>query len=247
MKQLFNQLISFPYFFKIAQISFPYLFLLSILVILLGVLWGVFFSPVDVTQGEVYRIIYLHVPAASVAQSIYYTMVIASITYLIWRIKMASVFMISMAPLGAIFTFLALFTGAVWGQPTWGTWWVWDARLTSTLILLILYLAIISLFSSFDRRASTDQAVSIVVLIGGINLPIIKLSVEWWNTLHQSASITLSGCFFALSIQFDLAKSTSILSVPIDIREHLLFISNSPSLIDGTGVFKIWVEPSLSD
>ena len=193
MKHLFNQLISFPYFFKIAQISFPYLFLLSIFVILLGVLWGVFFSPVDATQGEVYRIIYLHVPAASVAQSIYYTMVIASITYLIWRIKMASVFMISMAPIGAIFTFFALFTGAVWGQPTWGTWWVWDARLTSTLILLILYLAIISLFSSFDRRASTDQAVSIVVLIGGINLPIIKLSVEWWNTLHQSASITLSG------------------------------------------------------
>ena len=115
MKHLFNQLISFPYFFKIAQISFPYLFLLSIFVILLGVLWGVFFSPVDATQGEVYRIIYLHVPAASVAQSIYYTMVIASITYLIWRIKMASVFMISMAPLGAIFTFLALFTGAVWG------------------------------------------------------------------------------------------------------------------------------------
>ena len=148
MRQFFNQLISFPYFFKIAQISFPYLFLLSISVILLGVLWGVFFSPVDVTQGEVYRIIYLHVPAASVAQSIYYTMVIASVTYLIWRIKMASVFMISMAPLGAIFTFLALFTGAVWGQPTWGTWWVWDARLTTTLNIINLYLAIIRLFTS---------------------------------------------------------------------------------------------------
>ena len=193
MRQFFSQLISFPYFFKLAQLSFPYIFVISIFVILLGVSWGIFFSPSDATQGDVYRIIYIHVPAASVAQSIYYTMVVASITYLIWRIKMASVFMISMAPLGALFTFLALFSGAVWGQPTWGTWWVWDARLTSTLILLILYLAIISLFSSFDRRDSTDQAVSIIVLIGGINLPIIKLSVKWWNTLHQSASITLSG------------------------------------------------------
>ena len=190
MRQLFNQLISFPYFFKIAQISFPYLFLLSILVILLGVLWGVFFSPVDVTQGEVYRIIYLHVPAASVAQSIYYTMVIASITYLIWRIKMASVFMISMAPLGAIFTFLALFTGAVWGQPTWGTWWVWDARLTSELVLFFIYLGHIFISNAYDDRRKGDRNAAILTLIGIVNLPIIKWSVDWWNTLHQPASIS---------------------------------------------------------
>lgn len=193
MRQLFNQLISFPYFFKIAQISFPYLFLISILVILLGVLWGVFFSPVDVTQGEVYRIIYLHVPAASVAQSIYYTMVIASITYLIWRIKMASVFMISMAPLGAIFTFLALFTGAVWGQPTWGTWWVWDARLTSELVLFFLYIGYISLFKSIESFKKADQVCAYIAIFGTINIPIIYFSVKWWATLHQGASLSFDG------------------------------------------------------
>ena len=228
MKQLFNQLISFPYFFKIAQISFPYLFLLSIFVILLGVLWGVFFSPVDATQGEVYRIIYLHVPAASVAQSIYYTMVIASITYLIWRIKMASVFMISMAPLGAIFTFLALFTGAVWGQPTWGTWWVWDARLTSMLILFLLFMGYIALSNAFEKSERGSRPAALLAIAGSINLPIVKFSVDWWSTLHQPASIMRTG---GVSIDSSMLLPLVIMFLAFQLFFILIIIFRSHSIL----------------
>ena len=125
-------------------------------------------------------------------RSIYYTMTIAAIVSMIWRMKMAGIFIKSMAPIGASFTFLALISGSIWGQPTWGTWWIWDARLTSTLVLFIFYIAIISLYSSFSEKKSADQAVSILTLVGAVNLPIIKKSVDWWNTLHQPSSIKLT-------------------------------------------------------
>ena len=131
----------------------------------------------------------MHVPAASVAQSIYFALAIAGFVYVVWKMKMAGLFIKAMAPIGASFTLLALISGAIWGQPTWGTWWVWDARLTSTLVLLLFYLAIIGLYSSFDNKKSADQAVSILAMVGAINLPIIKKSVDWWNTLHQPSSI----------------------------------------------------------
>ena len=189
LKTFYHKLGSSPWFYRISEITIPYVALFSFLFLSIGIVWGVFFSPTDFKQGDVYRIIYMHVPAASVSQSIYYTMTVAAVVSMIWRMKMAGIFIKSMAPIGASFTFLALISGSIWGQPTWGTWWIWDARLTSTLVLFIFYIAIISLYSSFSERKSADQAVSILTLVGAVNLPIIKKSVDWWNTLHQPASI----------------------------------------------------------
>ena len=189
LKTFYHKLGSSPWFYRISGITVPYVALFSFLFLSIGIVWGVFFSPTDFKQGDVYRIIYMHVPAASVSQSIYYTMTVAAVVSIIWRMKMAGIFIKSMAPIGASFTFLALISGSIWGQPTWGTWWIWDARLTSTLVVCIFYIAIISLYSSFSEKKSADQAVSILTLVGAVNLPIIKKSVDWWNTLHQPASI----------------------------------------------------------
>tara|TARA_B100001063_G_scaffold217431_1_gene220097 strand:+ start:1738 stop:2484 length:747 start_codon:yes stop_codon:yes gene_type:complete len=188
----YHKLGSYPWFYKFSGIAIPYVAFISLILLLIGLGWGIFYSPTDYKQGDVYRIIYMHVPAASVSQSIYYTMTIAAIVSMIWRMKMAGIFIKSMAPIGASFTFLALISGSIWGQPTWGTWWIWDARLTSTLVLFIFYIAIISLYSSFSEKKSADQAVSILTLVGAVNLPIIKKSVDWWNTLHQPSSIKLT-------------------------------------------------------
>ena len=189
IKSFYHKLGSFPWFYKISGKFIPVAFILGFSIFFLGIIWGIYFSPTDATQGEIYRIIYLHVPAASVAQSVYFAMAIAGFVYVVWKMKMAGLFIFAMAPIGASFTILALISGAIWGQPTWGTWWIWDARLTSTLVLLLFYLVIIGLYSSFDNKKSADQAVSILTMVGAINLPIIKKSVDWWNTLHQPATI----------------------------------------------------------
>ena len=155
-------------------------------------MWGLFFTPEDFIQGNSYRIIYLHVPASFLSQSLYAAMAIASVIYLVWRVKLAAYLIISIAPIGAIVTFIALFSGSVWGIPTWGTWWQWDARITSTLILFIMYLGLISLHASFSNYEKADKLLSWLVIVGFVNIPIIKKSVDWWSTLHQSASITLT-------------------------------------------------------
>ena len=134
----------------------------------------------------------MHVPASFLSQSLYAAMAIASVVYLVWRVKLAAYLIISIAPIGAIVTFIALFSGSVWGIPTWGTWWQWDARITSTLILFIMYLGLISLHASFSNYEKADKLLSWLVIVGFVNIPIIKKSVDWWSTLHQSASITLT-------------------------------------------------------
>ena len=149
-------------------------------------------TPEDYIQGNSFRIIYLHVPASFVSQSLYAVMAISGVFYLIWRVKLAAYLIVAIAPIGAMTTFIALITGAIWGIPTWGTWWQWDARITSTLILFIMYLGLISLHSSFTNYERADKLLSWLVIIGAVNLPIIKRSVDWWSTLHQSASITLT-------------------------------------------------------
>ena len=158
----------------------------------MSIIWGLFFTPEDFVQGNSYRIIYLHVPASFISQSLYAIMAIASITYLIWRVKLAAYFIIAIAPIGAMTTFIALISGSIWGIPTWGTWWQWDARITSTLILFIMYLGLISLHNSFSNYEKADKLLSWLVIVGFVNIPIIKKSVDWWSTLHQSASITLT-------------------------------------------------------
>jgi heme exporter protein C len=164
----------------------------GVLMLVVGSIWGLVFAPEDYQQGNSFRIIYLHVPSAMLAQSCYMMMAVAAIISLVWKMKLADMFIASAAPIGAAFTFLALFTGAVWGKPTWGTWWVWDARLTAMLVLLFLYFGVIALQSALENIDLASRATAILVLVGVVNIPIIKYSVDWWNTLHQPATFTLT-------------------------------------------------------
>jgi heme exporter protein C len=151
--------------------------------------WALVVAPPDYQQGEAARIMFVHVPAAWLALFGYLFLAVSSAAALLWRHPLAEVAGRAAAPIGAAFTAIALVTGAVWGKPMWGTYWVWDARLTSVLILLFLYLGYIALHDAFDDPARGGRAASILALVGVVNLPIIKFSVDWWNTLHQPASI----------------------------------------------------------
>ncbi|WP_428248131.1 heme ABC transporter permease [Ferrovibrio sp.] len=160
----------------------------------LGLGWGLLYSPPDYQQGETVRIMYLHVPAAWMSLFIYAGMALASAVALIWRHPVAELAAKASAPVGAAFTLICLITGSLWGKPMWGTWWVWDARLTSMLILFFIYLGYMALWEAFDDPQRSGRAAAILALVGAVNLPIIKFSVDWWNTLHQPASVlTLSG------------------------------------------------------
>ncbi len=150
-------------------------------------------SPADYQQGETVRIMYVHVPAAWLALSGWAAMAIAGAVFLIWKHPLAGIAGRCIAPIGAAFTAVALATGSLWGQPMWGTWWVWDARLTSVLVLFFLYFGHIALIEAFDEPTTGERAASILALAGAINLPVIKFSVDWWNTLHQPASILRTG------------------------------------------------------
>ena len=155
----------------------------------LGLALALFVVPPDYQQGDTVRMMYVHVPSASLSMAVYAAMALASAVGLIWKHPVAYLTAKACAPIGACFTALALVTGALWGQPMWGTWWVWDARLTSVLILFFLYLGYIGLWQAFDDPDRAARATAILALVGAVNLPIIKFSVEWWNTLHQPASI----------------------------------------------------------
>ncbi len=157
--------------------------------IALGLYFGLFNSPADYQQGDTVRIMYVHVPAAWMAMACYTSMTISSAVGFIWKHPLADVAAKSTAPIGAVFTALALITGALWGQPTWGTWWVWDARLTSVLVLLFMYLGYMAIWTAFDDQARAAKIAAIVCMVGFVNIPIIKFSVDWWNSLHQPASV----------------------------------------------------------
>ena len=159
------------------------------LLILAGLYFGLFNSPPDYQQGETVRIMYVHVPSAWMALFIYTTIAIACVTGLIWKHPLAFICARAAAPIGACFTFICLLSGSLWGKTMWGAWWVWDARLTSVLILLFLYIGFIALHQAFDDSARGERSAAILAIIGFINIPIIKFSVDWWNTLHQPASI----------------------------------------------------------
>jgi len=170
----------------------PLLWPLAILTLCLFVLglWFAFFnSPQDYQMGDTVRIMYVHVPSAWLSQFIYVAMSASALGTLVWRHPLADVSMKAAAPLGALFTALALYTGALWGRPTWGTFWEWDGRMTSTLVLLFIYLGIIALWRAFDDQLRAARIVAIFTLVGALNIPIIKFSVDWWSTLHQPASV----------------------------------------------------------
>jgi heme exporter protein C len=157
-----------------------------------GLYVGFFVAPTDFQQGEAYRIIYIHVPAAWMSMLIYVVMAGYAVLYLSFNTRLSAMMMQALAPTGALFTFLALWSGALWGRPTWGTYWVWDARLTSELILLFLYLGFIALQAAIEDTRRADKAGALVAIVGVVNVPIIYFSVQWWNTLHQGASVSLT-------------------------------------------------------
>ncbi|SQI37397.1 Cytochrome c-type biogenesis protein CcmC [Leminorella richardii] len=166
----------------------PWTAIAGIALLVSGWTWGFGFAPSDYQQGDSFRIIYIHVPAAIWSMGIYGSMAIAAFIGLVWQMKSADMIASAMAPVGAVFTFIALATGSAWGKPMWGAWWVWDARLTSELVLLFLYLGVIALYNAFEDRRLAGRAAGILVLVGVVNLPIIHFSVEWWNTLHQGST-----------------------------------------------------------
>lgn len=168
----------------------PLFAFLTLILLGVGIVWGLAFAPADYQQGNSFRIMYVHVPTAIWSMGVYGSMAIAAVVALVWQIKQAHLAMIAMAPIGALFTFLSLVTGAIWGKPMWGTWWVWDARLTSALVLFFLYIGVMALYSAFQDKQTGAKAAGVLAVVGVINLPIIHFSVEWWNTLHQGATIT---------------------------------------------------------
>ncbi|MBV7316408.1 heme ABC transporter permease [Shewanella sp. NIFS-20-20] len=178
--------------FQLAGKLLPWFSALAFGMIATGTIWGLLFAPTDYQQGDSYRIIFIHVPAASMSMAAYMGMAIASFVGLVWQIKAADWAAASIAPIGAVITFIALFTGATWGKPMWGAWWVWDARLTSELVLLFLYLGVIALYASFEDKVLAARAAGILAIVGVINIPIIKYSVDWWSSLHQPSTIKIT-------------------------------------------------------
>jgi len=180
-------------FLRLANALLPWLCAAAVLLLGTGLWLALLRSPADYQQGETVRIMYVHVPAAWLAMAGYSTLALASAAFLVWKHPLADLAARAAAPVGAAFTAIALVTGALWGQPMWGTWWVWDARLTSVLVLLFLYLGHIALTNAFDDPERGGKAGAVLALVGVVNLPIIKFSVDWWNTLHQPASVLRMG------------------------------------------------------
>jgi heme exporter protein C len=179
-------------FFPIAGRMIPYFGILAVLFTLGGLYLGFFVAPTDHQQGDAYRIIFLHVPAAWMSMFLYVILALWGAAGFVLNTRLSGMMASAIAPTGAMFTFLALWSGALWGKPTWGTWWVWDARLTSELILLFLYVGFIALKASIDDPRRADRAGAVLALVGVVNVPIIYFSVQWWNTLHQGASVSLT-------------------------------------------------------
>ena len=180
-------------FNKITEKTQPYILLIAITTLISGLYFGLFDSPKDYQQGDAVRIMYVHVPSAWLASFLYFSLAISCVFYLVWKHPLADLVSSSIAPIGALFSALTLVTGSLWGKPMWGTWWVWDARLTSMLVLFFFYLGYILLSKAFERKIDGSKTASVLAIVGLINLPIVKFSVDWWHTLHQPASIIKIG------------------------------------------------------
>ena len=190
----FHQLASPPYVYRLAGKLSPWLGVTGGALIAVGAFWGLFVAPPDYKQGEVYRIIYIHPQTAYVSMMAYVVMAVAAGIGYVWRVKLAHAVAVSAAPIGASFTVCALITGAIWGKPTWGTFWQWgDPRIMSETLLLFLFLGYLALRAAFDDRDKADKITAILAVVGVVNVPIIHYSVEWWNSLHQGPSILRAG------------------------------------------------------
>jgi len=189
MWDFIHQLVSPKKFFYFSRQLTPWLSIAFILLLTYGLVGGLIFAPADLQQGDGFRIIYVHAPSAFLSLFIYGIMASAAFTGIVWRLKISFLIIRHSAPIGAIFTLLALVTGSIWGKPMWGTWWIWDARLTSELILLFLYAGIILFQSAMAEKRSAERVLAVLVLVGFLDIPIIHYSVYWWNTLHQGATL----------------------------------------------------------
>lgn len=186
----FHKFGSPKHFYRISGACLPWLVILTGALLLIGLVWGLAIAPIDYQQGDSYRIIFIHVPSAFLSMSTYVMMAVAAIVYLVWNMKIADWVIKAAAPIGAGFTLVALVTGSLWGKPTWGTYWAWDARLVSELILLFLYIGIIALRNAIVEDEMAAKAVAILAVVGVINIPIIHYSVYIWNSIHQGATIS---------------------------------------------------------
>lgn len=220
----FHKLASPKYFYTFSGRIVPWLAWPALVLMVIGVYWGLVVAPADYQQGDSYRIIFIHVPSAWMSLFIYVVMAVCSGIALIWRIKLAEILAVSSAPIGASFTFLALATGSLWGKPMWGTWWVWDARLTSELLLLFLYLGVIALYNAIEDKRTASRAAGILAIVGVVNIPIIHYSVEWWNTLHQGPTVTK---FDAPSIDLSMLIPLLVMAIAFQIYYVVLLLMRS--------------------
>jgi heme exporter protein C len=204
------------------------LIILSTTMILLGLYYGLFDSPEDYQQGDAVRIMYVHVPSAWLASFLFFSLAISCIFYLVWKHPLADLISNAIAPIGAIFSVLTLVTGSLWGKPMWGTWWVWDARLTSMLILFFFYLGYMLLSNAFERKIDGSKSASVLAIIGLINLPIIKFSVDWWHTLHQPSSILRMD---GPSIDKEMLLPLTLMMVCFSLFSIYLIITNVKTML----------------
>ncbi|MEO0972852.1 MAG: heme ABC transporter permease CcmC [Pseudomonadota bacterium] len=193
MWKWFHRLGSPPHFYRLAGLWTPWFGWSAALLISIGLVWGLAFAPPDDEMGDGFRIIYVHVPSAWLSLMAYTYMAVTAAIGLIWRMKLAHAVASACAVVGASFTFLALVTGSIWGKPMWGTWWAWDARLTSELLLLFLFFGYLALRQAFDDVAQADRASAVLAIVGIVNVPIIHYSVEWWHSLHQTSTVIKEG------------------------------------------------------
>jgi heme exporter protein C len=244
MWTFFHKFASPKHFYRISGYMISWLGVITALLLIAGLYLGLFVAPPDYQQGESYRIIFVHVPSAWMSLFIYVFMAVLSAIYLIWNIKLADVMASSSAALGASFTFLALATGSLWGKPMWGAWWVWDARLTSELILLFLYLGYIALISAIEDKRSAARAGGVLILVGVVNIPIIHYSVEWWNTLHQGPTVTK---FDKPSIHISMLLPLLLMAAAFQLYYFTVLLIRARAEVLDRERRSAWVQESFSD
>ena len=247
MWRLLYQLASPKTFYRLSGRCISWIAASALLTLTIGIVWGLVFAPPDYQQGDAFRIIYVHVPCAFLSMSLYAFMGFLALLLLIWRIKLAGIILRMCAELGACMAFLALVTGSIWGKPMWGTWWVWDARLTSELILLFLYGAILATVNAYQNKEQGDKVIAILTLVGLIDLPIIHYSVSWWNTLHQGSTLSFfakpkidSSMLYPLIFTLIGFGLYCLLAILLKTRDELLLRERRQSwvkrLIEGNGL-----------
>lgn len=242
---LYHKLGSPPHFFRISGRLIPWMYGAFIVLTAVGLWGGLVLAPPDYQQLDSFRIIYVHVPAAWMALFIYVFMAVCAAIALIWRIKLSELMAMASAPIGAAFALITLITGSLWGKPMWGTYWIWDARLTSMLVLLFLYLGVIALYNAIEDPRRAAKAAGLLAIVGVVNVPIVRYSVEWWNTLHQGPSIqvfaresTIDGSMlWPLLVMAVATKFYFVASLLVRTRVLLLRLEGS----------KAWVREALGE